>query len=247
MKVMSDGLMSEIRFHSNYLHLKGALLGFNKDRFTALGDHGCQAFVRHGVGVADQFHLGRMDSAAYVLFLMSYLGSWFHTDPRHQAITDALATAGAETDRIAAARDAFMRHAAQYIGDTGEISARVLSGYLPRLGQVTDAVTPLPDLHSLLIQGCPFTPADLAAYPKDAFESEARAAAAYLRLDDGVGAKVCLVMTFTLGRIFFDDPLYPWVRHKIAEAATAGTDPARHLFDYAVRRMRKLMLHAKEA
>jgi hypothetical protein len=247
MKVISDRMKDEIRFQSNYLHLKGTLLVLNHDRFTALGDAGCQAFVRHGVKVADGFHLSRMDSAAYTLLLMSFLGGWFHTDPRYAAITDALAGPGAETTKINDARAAFMAHANHYIGDRGEISARILGGYQPQLDQVTNTQVALPQLHQMLIQGCPFTAADRAAYPQQGFEDEAVKAAAHLGLDQVLGPKVCLVLTFILGRQFFDDPLYPWVRDKIAEAAKSGADPARHLFDYAVKRMRLTILKAEVA
>jgi hypothetical protein len=247
MKVISDRIKDEIRFQSNYLHLKGTLLLLNRDRFTALGDTQCQIFVRHAIKVGDGFHLGRMDSAAYLLLLMSFLGSWFHTDPRYAAITDALAQPGAETTKIAGARAAFMHHADHYIGEHGEISAKILAGYQPQLDQVTDTRTSLTQLHQMLIDGCPFTAADRAAYPQQGFEAEAANAAAHLGLDQVLGAKVCLVLTFMLGRQFFDDPLYPWVRDKIAEANKNGADPARHLFDYAVKRMRLTILKAEVA
>ncbi len=241
MKQMSDALLAEIRFQSNYIQLRPTLVGLNESRFRGLGDAQCQAFVRHGVKVADGFDLTRMDSAAYVLFLMHYLGSWFHTDPRFAAIHGALLQAAGETEKLEAARTAFMAHADRYIGETGEISAKILIGYQPHLALVTDSRTSLADLHAALIKGCPFSPQDRAAYPGPAFEAEAGRAAAHLGLEPVLGAKVCLALAFTLGRRFFDDPLYPWVRAKITEAAKSGDDPARVMFDYALKRMNVML------
>lgn len=237
MTALSDSLRDSIRFESNYQHLFRALMTINKARFRTLGDTRCRDFARHGLAVGDGMGLLTVGSVAYLLFLMHWLGSYFHTDPRYAAVHGPLTGDASEEERIEAAYQGFAALARTHIGDKGEIAARRLAMLPDHDHLVTDTSIHHRELHGRLLDTWEIGGAERAAYPVDFIEDQAVRSAAALGIDTPLGRRVCLVLVFLLGVRFHRDPLYPWVADKVAEARANGDPPERALLAYARRRL----------
>jgi hypothetical protein len=237
MFLLSDPLKAEIRFQSVYIKLKDTLAIINKNRFVALGDQHCEKFVRHGLNYADEIELTEVSNVAYILFLMSYLGSFFYEDPRYEILASSLKQQTAEEIKITEAREIFMALSRQYIGNNGEIFREVLSNFQNLTHIVSNDEVSFTNCHDEILKQYPFTDLDRTVYPREKLEQNSIKAAETLGISTPLGTKTCLVLSFALGIGFANDPLYPWVKDKIKEGKKGQQTAELLLYQYALKRM----------
>ena len=245
MSGLTPPLREAIRFETNYAHHFDSLMRINPVRFRGLGDSHCRAFVAHAARLGDELRLHTLGSVAYLMFLMHWLGSRFHYDPRYAAISGALDSLDSEDERLDSARTAFMALADRHIGRHGEIFVERIEKLAAFEELVTDTTKSHHRLHDALLDTWGIAGDERANYPREALEEEAVASARALGIDTPFGRRICLVLTFVLGARFHADPLYPWVRDKITAARDADDPPENALFAYAKKRMQALLRKAE--
>ncbi|MDN3710744.1 hypothetical protein QWZ10_00880 [Paracoccus cavernae] len=82
--ILSAAVLDEIRFEANYDSYDSMLMRLDPIRFRGLGQAHREVFIRHAVTVCDEWQLHFVEDVAYVMFVMSFLGSHFHQDMRYQ-------------------------------------------------------------------------------------------------------------------------------------------------------------------
>ena len=246
MSTLSEPLRHAIRFETNYAHHFESLMRINPVRFRTLGDVHCRAFVRHAAQVGDEMRLYTMGSVAYVMFLMHWLGSNFHHDPRYADISAAFFSGGPEETRLAEARGTFMAIATQYIGHQGELFLERIAKLPEHEELVTNTTTSHHKLHDALLDLWQIHGDARSDYPRAELEEEAVASARALNIDSPLGRRLCLVLTFVLGARFHADPLHPWIRDTITKAREKGEPPEPALFTYAKKRMNALLRNSED-
>lgn len=245
MSGLSLPLRAAIRFETNYTHHFDSLLRINAKRFRGLGDEHCRAFVAHAARTGDELRLNRLDSVAYLMFLMNWLGSHFLHDPRYTAVSAVLQSDTSEEERVSIARDGFLTIAAQHIGERGEIVVNRVAKLPTFEALVTDTTQSHHKLHDALLDTWDIHGEARAAYPRGELEDDVIQSARALGIDSPLGRRICLVLTFILGARFHADPLYPWVRDKTDAARKDGASPEDALLDYAKKRMGALLRNAE--
>lgn len=236
MSFLSAALRDEIRFETNYAFYFDSLMVINRPRFRTLGDTHCRRFVAHAARLGDQMRFDMLSSVSYLMFLMHWLGSHFHEDPRHAALNEALTGPMGEEERIETARDIFVAFAERHIGDTGEIFHERLAALDTIEPFVTDTTSSHHRLHDALLDAFQMHGDMRSVYPRDPIEHEAVASARALQVDTPLGRRVCLVLTFLLGVRFHADPLFPWVPDITSKARDDGRPPDEALLAYAQKR-----------
>jgi hypothetical protein len=98
MTTLSGPLREAILFETNYNTYFESLMIINRPRFRTLGDIHCRNFVTHAARVGDDMRFDTLGSVSYLMFLMHWLGSFFHEDPRHASLTSALTGPDGEED-----------------------------------------------------------------------------------------------------------------------------------------------------
>lgn len=244
MTKLTNAMRNKIRFETNYQHHVKSLEMINKPRFRALGDDHCRAFITHAADMGDRMKFDQLGSVAYLMFLMTWLGSHFMSDPRHGAIQQALAAHDTEEERMENARAAFLPFAEKHVGDKGEILTERIAA-LEDLKPLAQDQTPqgFAKLHDALLDTFKITGADRDAYRREAIEQQAVASAVALDIDTGLGRNLSLVLTILLGTRFHTDPLFPWVPDTVATAQSVGKPADAALFDYALKRMAAVLRH----
>lgn len=246
MSFLSTPLKDAIRFETNYAYYFDSLMVINRPRFRTLGDTHCRAFVGHAARVGDEMRFDTLGSVTYLMFLMHWLGSHFHEDPRHARLTEALTGPMGEEDRVEAARDAFIAFAEAHIGDHGEVYHERLATLAEIEDFVSDTSKSHHKLHDALLDAWHIHGDARSAYPRDALEATAIDSARALSIDTPLGRRICLVLTFLLGVRFHHDPLFPWVRDITTKAREDGNPADEALFAYAKKRMAATLRDAKE-
>jgi hypothetical protein len=234
--MLTAALRDDIRFETNYAYYFDSLMVINRPRFRGLGDDHCRTFVAHAARLGDAMGFETLGSVSYLMFLMHWLGSHFHEDPRHAALNAALTSSAGEEERIDHARDIFIAFAQRHIGETGEIyhdRLAALHGIEPYL---TDTTSSHHALHDALLDAFHMQGDARTAYPRDAIEAAAVASARALSIDTPLGRRICLVLTFLLGTRIHADPLFPWIRDITAKARTEGQAADEALLAYAQKR-----------
>ena len=246
MSRLSESLRNAIRFETNYSTHFESLMRINPARFRGLGDDHCRAFVAHAAQVGDEMRLYTMGSIAYVMFLMHWLGSNFHHDPRYADISAALFSSNDEEERIDQARAAFIAIADRHIGQHGEVFVERVAALPDYEDLVIDTSTSHHKLHDALLDTWDIHGDARSDYPRAELEEEVVTSAKALGIDSPFGRRICLVLTFILGARFHTDPLYPWVRDTVAKAQDKG-DPAEDaLLAYAKKRMSALLRNSED-
>lgn len=247
MSFLTAALRDEIRFETNYAFYFDSLMVINRPRFRTLGDAHCRRFVAHAARVGDQMRFDTLGSVSYLMFLMHWLGSHFHLDPRHAALNEALTGPMGEEERIDAARDIFVAFATRYIGETGEIFHERLAALDEVEPYVTDTTTSHHRLHDALLETFQMQGEARGTYPREAIEADAITSARTLQIDTPLGRRICLVLTFLLGCQFHADPLYPWIRDVTAKARKEGVLVDEALLAYAQKRRAATLRDAEKA
>lgn len=241
LRIASDKIES-IRYQAHRPDLIAAMQRLDEHRFRGLGPARTETFVRHGWETAQRLGLLYVNDAAYVLFLMTFLGSYFLEDFRHAGLARVLQepdpgeAPGFDT-RIRRAREAFIRFGDRRIGPKAAI-------YLAEVGRFSAALarheTLATDVMLETLLRCHGAEVRLTEPQRWMLLAEAQASAEALGLDQDQGDALALALRWWLGARFEDDPLFPWVRDVTAREA----DPearTRALRDYAQRRLSVVM------
>lgn len=226
-----DAVLDAIRFEANYETYDSMLMRLDPIRFRGLGPENRERFIRHAVAVCDRWQLHFVNDVAYVMFVMTFLGSYFYEDMRYAGLAAELAPTsdGADT-RIERLRSRFIaigqrfighdmalyRHDLEYFRDNALPAAKDFDAARMLAALTTShggrSYTPTPDQQALYLQ-------------------QAQAAVEGLGFEDPEGLKLCTALGYWLGGGFWKDPLYPWVPEMAASAGAPG------VMNYALRRL----------
>lgn len=235
--------IESIRYETHQPELVAAMHRLDPHRFRGLGPARTEAFVRHGWETAQRLGLLYLNDAAYVLFLMTFLGSHFLEDFRHAELARILQEPGPDeapgfNTRIRRARDAFITFGDRRIGANGAIYLADIgrfSAWLTRTARF-DADAMLDAL--LRCHGA--VEVRLTEPQRWMLLSEAQASAGALGLDHDEGDAIALALRWWLGVRFEQDPLFPWVRDVTVRESDAAAR-TRALREYAQRRLSVVM------
>ena len=224
-------VLEAIRFEANYETYDSMLMRLDPMRFRGLGPENREKFIRHAVAVCDRWQLHFVNDVAYVMFVMTFLGSYFHEDMRYKGLAAELAPTsdGADT-RIERLRSRFITIGQRFIGYDMAI-------YRRDLGHFRDNVLPAAkdfDAARMLAaltashggRSYAPTPDHQALYLR-----QAQVAAEGLGFEGPDDLKLCTALGYWLGGGFWKDPLYPWV------SEMASSDGAPGVMNYALRRL----------
>lgn len=238
--VLPPGVKTNLHFFANYRLHKTYLLKLDRTRFAGLGEDATQAFVRHAMAVGDGYNLQFAEEVQYLMFLMYFLGSNFHEDPRYSVFARILnRPPSAEDHRIMECHEVFADFSKRYLAD--ELS--IYSAALERFGKSTQALSeqanPTKFSIDAFFASFEMTSEERSEFPVGQLVRIAEHIRGQLRLSDPFGTAVCLSLSLWMGTGFSSDPLYPWV-HDILEKA--GQDPGARetaLMGYAQKRMKR--------
>lgn len=96
--LLTEDLKANLRFAENFARHKTYLLEIDRKRFRGLGEAYTQGFVRHAIGLADHLRFPYIEDTQYIMFVMTFLGSYFYEDPRYKPLADTLALARADVE-----------------------------------------------------------------------------------------------------------------------------------------------------
>jgi len=205
-------------------------------RFEALGEAHTVAFIRHALDRCDAWSLGMTNEAAYVLFLMTQLGSFFFEDPRYvQIAAPLLQDPGPVDRRVESARERFIAYGDRHYGGAYEARHRALRQLSARLGEFE-----LPSCDPWQVAQ---TLVDLEARDEglEALVERAHAAARELGMAVPLGEKLCVLLVYWLGWGVTMDPLFPWLRDLAAREGEPADAVARRLASAAKKRFYRRM------
>ncbi|AGT11032.1 hypothetical protein [Paracoccus aminophilus] len=232
LKISTEAL-DEIRFEANYDTYESMLMRLDPTRFRGLGPKNREAFIRHAVKTCDTWQLHFVNDVAYVMFVMSFLGSYFHEDIRYLGLTAELETIpdGADT-RIERLRSRFIALGERFIG-------RDMALYRRDLAYFSDKILPearrydAPSMLAALTASHGARSYELHSAQGSVYLQQAQAASAGLGFDGGEGLTLATAFAYWLGTGFWKDPLYPWIPEKAAQGGETA------VMAYALHRLKR--------
>lgn len=224
-------VLEAIRFEANYDTYDSMLMRLDPIRFRGLGPDNREKFIRHAADVCDRWQLHFVNDVAYVMFIMTFLGSYFHEDMRYKGLAAELASIsdGADT-RIERLRSRFIMIGQRFIGPDMVLYRRDLSYF-------RDSVLPA----AKDLDAAQMLAALTASHSERSYAPTTNQQALYLQqaqeAADGLGfkgpddLKLCAALGYWLGGGFWKDPLYPWI------SKVSAADGAPGVASYALRRL----------
>lgn len=224
-------VLDAIRFEANYDTYDSMLMRLDPIRFRGLGAENREKFIRHAVAVCDEWQLHFVNDVAYVMFVMTFLGSYFHEDIRYKGLAAELipTSDGADT-RIEQLRSRFIMIGKRFIGHDMAI-------YRRDLGYFRDNVLPAAkDFDAAgMLTALTMSHGDRSYAPTPDYRAlylrQAQVAVKGLGFEEPDDLKLCAALGYWLGGGFWKDPLYPWVPEMVASDGASG------LTNYALRRL----------
>lgn len=244
--VLTPALQESLRFSANYRMHRDYLMALDRVRFRALGDDNTRAFVREGMVLADRLKLGYVEEAQYLLFVMSFLGTYFTIDPRYADLKMALRAPEVGQSPVQGLHRAFAAFAGEFIGRDQSLYGRALADFARRAGAAMQSADPVAACVDAICRAYGFVPDLPARLPVLAMVDNARITAAGLGMAAPQGVALCLGLGFWLGSAFDRDPLYPWVRAKVEGAGPSERLRLAALEGYAAKRLGRQLLHFKD-
>lgn len=230
--ILSAAVLDEIRFEANYDSYDSMLMRLDPIRFRGLGQAHREVFIRHAVTVCDEWQLHFVEDVAYVMFVMSFLGSHFHQDMRYQFLRAELErTPEGADDRIERLRERFITIGARFIGPRMVLYRRDLSYFRDHILPGSRGFSSEKMLAELTASHAERS-YDLHPDQRALYLRQAQMAAAGLGFGDAEGLTLSVALAYWLGTGFWKDPLYPWVAEKARQGgAGAVIDYAMHRLD----------------
>lgn len=244
--LLTEDLKANLRFAENFARHKTYLLEIDRKRFRGLGEAHTQGFVRHAIGLADHLRFPYIEDTQYIMFVMTFLGSYFYEDPRYKPLADTLALARAETsNRIDALHQEFVRFSNTYLSDDLSIYRAALTTFFEGLDNVNQADLQFAQVLDLFFHA--YRNADLARdqFPVDAMTAHAREGARFLSIETPSGTALCLALALWMGSGFYKDYLYPWSRDCLANTQANSLPREMALRNYAIKRLRRQLAALK--
>lgn len=238
--IIPKEIIDGITFEANYDIYKDTLLRLDTKRFRGLGDDNVEKFIRHASKYAEEIELTYVNDIAYLMMMMSYLGSTFYEDFRYSKLVSCLNNKNDFEDyRIEKTREEFIKIGDQFLG-------KRLSKYIKALSKFVDSVLPKIDDNSIEINelphkliGCFETNviSEQQAWFSDKLVSCGDIAAKELKIETDRGQKICTSLAFWLGAGFYKDPLYPWVADKTSDQNMTDDERIDNLKAFAKKRL----------
>lgn len=238
--VIPKEVIDGITFEANYETYVDTLLRLDKKRFRGLGEEHTEKFILHAVDYADRVGLTYVNDIAYVMMIMSYLGSYFYEDFRYQALTAQLEKEATLDDyRVETAREEFIKIGSKFIGKGMSYYKSALEEFLQKL---------LPDFENGAIRTDDLPERLVDCYKTKIIEEQrkwfaeklinnGKIAAHELCIFSEEGIRICIVLSFWLGVGFYKDPLYPWVRDMLANNSASIDERIAELSVFAKKRL----------
>ncbi|MEP3348058.1 MAG: hypothetical protein ABJN34_03605 [Litoreibacter sp.] len=238
--VLTENVIQDIRFETLFETYHSMLLRHDATRFRGLGPDHTERFMRHAITYCDAHKIHTINDIGYVMFLMTYLGSYFYMDLRYQHISDILQeqTPGYD-NRITRARERFLTFVDMFLGRKMEFYGEDLSRFTDELETAIDNDTLGEDeMVSLLLRSHGERAYKIDAKTRTNMVQSANAVATGLGLQGQQGLALALGLGYWLGFGVHQDPLYPWIREKSDEQ----DDPDKRvkvLTEYALKRLKR--------
>lgn len=226
-----NSVIDAIRFEANYVTYDSMVMRLDPIRFRGLGAKNREKFIRHAVTVSDEINLHFVSDVAYLMFVMTFLGSYFYEDIRYSGLAAELSHVkdGADT-RIERFRAQFIAIGRKFIGRSMEFYLSDLDYFR---GAVLPAIKNLDASQTIVALAASHGQRSYAISPyhQRLYLQQAHTAVDGLGFGGEDDLKLCAVLGYWLGSGFWKDPLYPWVKE------IAATDGAQGVMNYALRRM----------
>ena len=215
--IIPKAVIEQVRFETNHPEYDAALLRLDPRRFRGLGPDHRRRFIRQASDYCDRIDIHYTEDVVYVMFLMSFLGSFFHEDFRYARIAQILhEPSQGYDDRIARARLQFIPFGDRFLGQGLQLYLADLRNFQASCPQGLADMTPQIVLdrlsHSHGARGYQMDGAQA-----DGMIAMARHSRDALGLRGPAALNLCLALGYWLGLGFYKDPLFPWVKDKVAE------------------------------
>ena len=212
MVFLDDSTFTVIQRQSHYPVYRDKLMDIDRKRFRGLGEDNLRLFITHGTKYCLDARLPTVRDTAYVMYMMSMIGSYFFEDARylhiHRILQDYAADNPARFNRVSRVFSEFM---SRYAGENGERFRTALTVYRDRVESLPDTV-PHEEIVRIWARCVGIeNPRNVEALQR-VFPDHARHAARYLGVSSEDGERICLSLSLWLGTGFYKDPLYPWIR-----------------------------------
>ncbi|PTX57022.1 hypothetical protein C8N43_1687 [Litoreibacter ponti] len=245
--VLSPEVIRDIRFETLFETYHDMLMRHDKPRFRGLGHAHTERFMRHAITYCDTHKIHSVNGIGYVMFLMTYLGSYFYMDFRHREISAILEEPAPGFDnRIDRARTAFLGFVDSFLGTKMELYAQDLARFTTALEDAIEADAIGEDeMIALLLRSHGDRAYRLTPQQRQVMVQNAGSVANGLGLTGRQGLALALGLGYWLGFGVHQDPLYPWLRDKAQEE----DDPAARteaLTAYALKRLKRQVAMLKE-
>lgn len=222
LKTISAPELQRIRT-GNYVNFHMLTLAINsKARFRGLGANNSRNFLLESLHYFDAIGLSSHRDAAYLIFIMTHLGTHFLVDPRYYELRSLYYRLAPQdphvTDKV---RDEFIKISHIYFGKK-KIGYYAALSNLVELCETESLYSNTPSglvLEYLGLLGLSQMHKD--QFPMQPFLDQALDAAQVLKIDTEKGRLVAATLAFWLGTGFHRDPLYPWVQELCAGKSTA--------------------------
>lgn len=241
--VLTDAVKTELRFAANYRTQKDFLLQLDPKRFRGLGDTHSKAFVREAFAFSDHNELHYMEEVEYIIFLMSFLGTYFYQDPRYFWLAQVLQDKTRPSDaRLNECQRRFARFSDRFIGDDLTIFQGALAQFWAGSETISTSDKPMQKTLEVFYKAYNFSLSERQAFPEDEIMSAAYMAARSLGVQTTTGNALCFSLSLWMGTGFYRDPLFPWVRDIVAAAGDSVLQRERELTAYAKKRLRPIIV-----
>lgn len=238
--VLSQQAIRDIRFETLFETYHSMLMRHDKVRFRGLGHEHTERFMRHAITYCDTHKIHTVNDIGYVMYLMTYLGSYFYMDFRHRDISTILEEpAPGHDNRITRAREVFLSFVDTFLGTKMELYASDLARFTDLLETAIsqDAISQN-DMLDLLQRSHGDRAYQLQPQQRDAMTKLTKSVAKGLGLDGRQGLALSLGLGYWLGFGVHQDPLYPWIREKAQEESEPDLR-VKTLTKYALKRLKR--------
>jgi hypothetical protein len=246
MKTLDSHTKEVLDIYTHHEIYQNMLLELDSHRFRGLGHPHLQNFIRHGLQYGKATELLYINDIAYVLYIMSFLGSYFYEDFRYQAIHKILNnTANVTATRMEKARDQFIEICDIAIGEEQKHYRQALQTFHSKIESINIATLTVDDAMNILDQSWNNLTIDEYQIVSQALIKDAYTAAKTLQIESESGISLCFILGFWLGSGFYKDPLYPWVRAVNADYGSGHQIGLRikNIADYAIKRLKKQFIN----
>lgn len=218
------------------------LLRMDEPRFKPFSEEQLYALVDHGLREGDAFKFTFKEEYVYLLYMMSFLGGWFHKSGRVPEIFRIMVEDGRA--REPNLKTEFPRVFSALYGNARETFAgwAILFGRLEaHLKKHGGWQNFTPDAARKLIASGSRHLGDEDRERLTTFLSRVELDCDQRQVQTASGRGISLLLSFMMGHSFFSDPLYPWAiemtaAHDTLEAALP------EIGDYSMKRGRKMLL-----